>query len=235
MTMKASKVSSFFQKYTMVLALVLVTAFFAWRTGGKTLLPANLNNLIAQNGYVFVLASGMLLCILTGGNIDLSVGSVVCFTAAIGCKLMKFGWNMWATVLVMLAIGLVVDDAIVMVENISFHISRGMGILAASWKGAQEVGFAIIATTLVLIMIFLPLMFMQGITGAMFIEFAAMMSLAVLFSGFIALTLSPALASVFLKPGKTGSKNYPVRFFNFIMKWLHFFYEKGCIIYYFIF
>ena len=108
MTMKASKVSSFFQKYTMVLALVLVTAFFAWRTGGKTLLPANLNNLIAQNGYVFVLASGMLLCILTGGNIDLSVGSVVCFTAAVGCKLMKFGWNMWLTVLVMLAIGLAV-------------------------------------------------------------------------------------------------------------------------------
>ena len=106
--MKANKVSSFLQKYTMVLALVLVTAFFAWRTGGKTLLPANLNNLIAQNGYVFVLASGMLLCILTGGNIDLSVGSVVCFTAAVGCKLMKFGWNMWLTVLVMLAVGLLI-------------------------------------------------------------------------------------------------------------------------------
>ena len=108
MTMKASKVSSFFQKYTMVLALVLVTAFFAWRTGGKTLLPANLNNLIAQNGYVFVLATGMLLCILTGGNIDLSVGSVVCFTAAIGCKLMKIGWDMVPTVLVMLLVGLAI-------------------------------------------------------------------------------------------------------------------------------
>ncbi|MBQ8110102.1 MAG: sugar ABC transporter permease [Clostridia bacterium] len=106
--MKASKVSSFFQKYTMVLALVLVTAFFAWRTGGKTLLPANLNNLIAQNGYVFVLATGMLLCILTGGNIDLSVGSVVCFTAAIGCKLMKIGWDMVPTVLVMLLVGLAI-------------------------------------------------------------------------------------------------------------------------------
>ena len=106
--MKANKVGSFFQKYTMVLALVLVTAFFAWRTGGKTLLPANLNNLIAQNGYVFVLASGMLLCILTGGNIDLSVGSVVCFTAAVGCKLMKFDWNMWLTALVMLLAGLLI-------------------------------------------------------------------------------------------------------------------------------
>ncbi|MBR3272661.1 MAG: sugar ABC transporter permease [Clostridia bacterium] len=106
--MKANKVGAFFQKYTMVLALVLVTVFFAWRTGGKTLLPANLNNLIAQNGYVFVLATGMLCCILTGGNIDLSVGSVVCFTAAIGCKLMKAGWAMAPTVLVMLLAGLLI-------------------------------------------------------------------------------------------------------------------------------
>ncbi len=106
--MKASKVSSFFQKYTMVLALVLVTIFFAWRSGGKTLLPANLNNLIAQNGYVFVLATGMLCCILTGGNIDLSVGSVVCFTAAVGCKLMKAGWAMVPAVLVMLLVGLAI-------------------------------------------------------------------------------------------------------------------------------
>ncbi len=108
MTMKTEKVSSFFQKYTMVLALVVVTAFFAWQSGGKSLLPANINSLISQNGYVFVLASGMLLCILTGGNIDLSVGSVICFTAAIGCVMMKNGVNMWLAVLAMLAIGLAV-------------------------------------------------------------------------------------------------------------------------------
>ena len=106
--MKASKVSAFIQKYTMVLALVLVTAFFAIRTGGKTLYPGNINNLIAQNGYVFVLAAGMLLCILTGGNIDLSVGSVVCFTAAIGCVLMQAGVNMWLAVAAMLLIGLAI-------------------------------------------------------------------------------------------------------------------------------
>lgn len=106
--MKAEKVSSFFQKYTMVLALVLVTAFFAWQSGGKSLLPANINALISQNGYVFVLASGMLLCILTGGNIDLSVGSVICFTAAVGCVMMQNGINMWLAVLAMLAIGLAV-------------------------------------------------------------------------------------------------------------------------------
>ena len=102
------KVGELFQKYTMVLALVLVAAFFALRTGGKTLLPANINNLIAQNAYVFVLAAGMLLCILTGGNIDLSVGSVVCFAAAVGTVMMQSGVNMWIAVLAMLAIGLAV-------------------------------------------------------------------------------------------------------------------------------
>ena len=106
--MQKYKVGEFFQKYTMVLALVVVTAFFALRTSGKTLLPANINNLIAQNAYVFVLAAGMLLCILTGGNIDLSVGSVVCFSAAVGTVLLKSGVNMWIAVFAMLAIGLAV-------------------------------------------------------------------------------------------------------------------------------
>lgn len=103
--MQKNKVGEFFQKYTMVIALVLVAAFFAIRTGGKTLFPANINNLIAQNAYVFVLAAGMLLCILTGGNIDLSVGSVVCFAAAVGTVMMQAGINMWFAVLAMLAIG----------------------------------------------------------------------------------------------------------------------------------
>lgn len=76
------------KKYTMVLVLILVFILFTIGTGGKMLLPANVNNLIAQNAYVFVLATGMLLCILTGGNIDLSVGSIVCFVGAIGGTLM---------------------------------------------------------------------------------------------------------------------------------------------------
>ena len=101
-------VGAFFQKYTMIIALVVVVIFFAILTGGKNLLPGNINNLISQNGYVFVLAAGMLLCILTGGNIDLSVGSVVCFTAAVGCVLMDNDVNMWIAVLAMLAIGLLI-------------------------------------------------------------------------------------------------------------------------------
>ena len=101
-------VGAFFQKYTMIIALVVVVIFFAILTGGKNLLPGNINNLISQNGYVFVLAAGMLLCILTGGNIDLSVGSVVCFTAAVGCVLMDNNVNMWIAVLAMLVIGLLI-------------------------------------------------------------------------------------------------------------------------------
>ena len=81
--MDKAKLKAGFKKYTMIIVLVLVTLFFTWGTQGKILYPQNINNLISQNAYVFVLATGMLLCILTGGNIDLSVGSVVCFVGAL--------------------------------------------------------------------------------------------------------------------------------------------------------
>lgn len=93
----------------MIIVLVLVTLFFTWQTGGKILLPQNVSNLISQNAYVFVLATGMLLCILTGGNIDLSVGSVVCFAGAVGATLMESkGMNPWAASIMMLLIGLLI-------------------------------------------------------------------------------------------------------------------------------
>ncbi len=106
--MTKTKVLDWFKKYTMVLILVLVVLFFTITTGGKILLPQNITNLIAQNAYVFILATGMLLCILTGGNIDLSIGSVVCFAGAAGALMMAKGVNMWIAVVVMLAIGLAV-------------------------------------------------------------------------------------------------------------------------------
>ncbi len=106
--MTKQKVMAWLQKNTMILILVLVVLFFAWQTSGKILLPQNITNLIAQNAYVFILATGMLLCILTGGNIDLSVGSVVCFTGAVGALLMAQGMNLFLAVIIMLAIGLAV-------------------------------------------------------------------------------------------------------------------------------
>ena len=106
--MSKTKVLNWLQKNTMTLILVLVFAFFAWRTGGKILMPNNISNLIAQNAYVFILATGMLLCILTGGNIDLAVGSVVCFSGAVGAVMLAAGYNLWISVAAMLGIGLVV-------------------------------------------------------------------------------------------------------------------------------
>ena len=73
----SSNVKSFLRKYTMVIALVVVFILFVGLTGGRLLYAQNMSNLMLQNGYVLVMACGMLLCILTGGNIDLSVGSVL--------------------------------------------------------------------------------------------------------------------------------------------------------------
>ena len=106
--MTKNKIKDVVQKYTMILILLLVVAFFAWRTGGKILMPQNITNIISQNAYVFVLAAGMLLCILTGGNIDLSVGSVVCFVGALGAVWLSNGVNMWLVVLLMLLLGLAI-------------------------------------------------------------------------------------------------------------------------------
>lgn len=104
--MSKDKIVAFINKYTMILVLILLIAIFSAATGGNILLPMNVSSLISQNAYVFILATGMLLCILTGGNIDLSVGSVVCFVGAIGAVLMvNFRVNMFIAVLVMFAVG----------------------------------------------------------------------------------------------------------------------------------
>ena len=96
------------KKYSMVIALVVIIGVFTIGTGGKILFPQNINNLLSQNAYVFVLATGMLMCILTGGNIDLSVGSVVCFIGGVGALLMSKGVNMVVAVIIMLLVGVAV-------------------------------------------------------------------------------------------------------------------------------
>lgn len=103
------KLSEVLKKYTMVIVLAVVVILFSINTGGKMLLPQNVNNLIAQNAYVFILATGMLFCILTGGNIDLSVGSVVCFVGAIGGSMMiNLGINPYLSLIAMAVIGVLV-------------------------------------------------------------------------------------------------------------------------------
>lgn len=94
------------RQYGMVLALIAVYVIFAVMTGGKNMSPANINNLIMQNGYIVILAVGMLLCVLTG-NVDLGVGSVVATCGAvIGVGMVDHGWNMWVAILAALVVGL---------------------------------------------------------------------------------------------------------------------------------
>ncbi len=107
--MNKEKAGVFFKKNTMVIVLIIVALFFTWQTQGRLLYPQNINNLISQNAYVFILATGMLLCILTGGNIDLSVGSVVCIVGAVGGTIMvKQGMNVLLSILIMLMTGLLI-------------------------------------------------------------------------------------------------------------------------------
>ena len=91
---KKFDIKTFIKKYTMVIALVVVFILFSYKTEGRLLYPQNLSNLLLQNAYVLVMACGMLLCILTGGNIDLSVGSTVCLVGAIAAQMLsKYSWN----------------------------------------------------------------------------------------------------------------------------------------------
>lgn len=119
---------------------------------------------------------------------------------------MGYSINLLTLLALVLAIGLVVDDAIVMLENIHRRIELGEPALLAAYRGAREVGFAIVATTLVLISVFVPLVFMDGRIGALFTEFAMAVSAAVFFSSVTALTLAPALCSKVLKSADKPNK-----------------------------
>ena len=111
----SNKALNFLRKYMMLIVTVLVVIAFYFITGGKTLNPDNIDALISQNAYVFILGTGMLLCILTGGNIDLSVGSVICLAGGVGAIILSalsktFPMLQWwpVTVLAMLVMGLIV-------------------------------------------------------------------------------------------------------------------------------
>ncbi len=112
--------------------------------------------------------------------------------------LFGFTINTLSLLAMVLAIGLVVDDAIVMLENIFRHVEEGMPPFAAALKGSKEIGFAIVAMTLTLSAVYMPFVFSTGRTGKLFIEFALTLAGAVLVSGFTALTLSPMMSSKLL-------------------------------------
>src|SRR5437899_8147664 len=110
-----------------------------------------------------------------------------------------FSINILTLLALVLAIGLVVDDAFVMLENVHRHLEMGKSGMRAALDGASEIGFAIMATTIALVAVFVPVAFLTGRVGRLFNEFGIAVAVAVLISGFVALSLTPMLCSLLLK------------------------------------
>jgi hydrophobic/amphiphilic exporter-1 (mainly G- bacteria), HAE1 family len=126
-----------------------------------------------------------------------------------------------------LSVGFVVDDAIVMLENIIRHVEMGETVMEAALKGSKEIGFTILSMTISLVAVFLPVFFMGGIIGRLLHEFAVTIGMSILISGFVSLTLTPMLASRFIRPhagNEQHGKLYQMseRFFNGMLE----FYER---------
>ncbi|MBQ5729999.1 MAG: efflux RND transporter permease subunit [Bacteroidaceae bacterium] len=122
--------------------------------------------------------------------------------------LLDFSINVLSMLAIVLSVGLVVDDAIVMTENIYIRIERGMRPRAAGIEGAKEIFFAVISTTITLLAVFLPIVFMEGTTGRLFREFSFVVAGSVIISSFAALTITPMLATKILKRRKEQSWFY---------------------------
>ena len=144
-------------------------------------------------------------------TIPVSLIGAFIFLQALG-----FSINILTLLGLVLAIGLVVDDAIVMLENIHRHIEEGLSPFKAALLGSREIAFAVIAMTITLAAVFVPLTFMTGNTGRLFTEFALTVSAAVMVSGFVALTLTPMMCAKLLKGHETHG-------------WLYNFTERGFI------
>ncbi len=127
-----------------------------------------------------------------------------------------FSINLLTLLALVLAIGLVVDDAIIVVENVNRHLAEGMAPVPAALQAARELAGPIVAMTLVLVAVYVPIGFQGGLTGALFTEFAFTLAGAVTISGVVALTLSPVMCAYMLKPHGTGSTRWEARFEGFI-------------------
>src|SRR5207248_8459822 len=126
-----------------------------------------------------------------------------------------------------LSVGFVVDDAIVMLENIVRHMELGEKPLEAAFKGSREIGFTILSMTISLAAVFIPILFMGGILGRLFHEFAVTIGAAILVSGFVSLSLTPLLSAKFLRPH--GNERHG-RLYQAIERLFHGivgFYERG--------
>jgi hydrophobe/amphiphile efflux-1 (HAE1) family protein len=114
--------------------------------------------------------------------------------------LLKYSLDNLSLTALSIAVGFVVDDAIVMIENITRHIEEGLSPLAAALKGAQEIGFTVLSISISLVAVFIPLLLMGGVIGRMFQEFAVTVSVAIAVSALVSLTLTPMMCAYLLKP-----------------------------------
>ena len=142
----------------------------------------------------------------------------------LGLYLFGLSINIFVLLSFILAIGIITDDSVIMTDAIYRRIENGESPLVAAYKGSKQISFAIIATTLILVAVFLPLIFIDGIAGTLFRETAIALSFSVVVSSFVALTLSPMLASKFLK--KEPKQNLIVTKFDKFFKSLSKFYEE---------
>ena len=152
-------------------------------------------------------------------SLALPVSIIGTFTAM---YLLDFSVDNLSLMAMILAVGFVVDDAIVMLENIVRHMEKGEPVLQAALNGSKEIGFTILSMTLSLVAVFIPVMFMSGIMGRLLHEFAVVISVSILVSGVVSLTLTPMLCSRFLRhvgPERHG-RFYIIleRFFDGILK-----------------
>jgi multidrug efflux pump len=145
-------------------------------------------------GVIFLFLRSFRATIIPAVAIPVSIIASFAAMAAMG-----FSLNILTLLGLVLAIGLVVDDAIVVLENVHRRIEEGEDPLLASLRGSREIAFAVIATTLVLVAVFVPLSFMEGNVGRLFTEFGLALAASVLFSGIVALTLTPMMCSKLLK------------------------------------
>jgi multidrug efflux pump len=144
---------------------------------------------------IFLFLGSARAALIPAVTVPISITAAFMFLAAFGLSI-----NLLTLLALVLAIGLVVDDAIVVLENVQRWLDEGYPPLIAAQNGTRQVGFAVLATTIVLISVFTPLAFLQDTVGRLFAELAITLAAAVGFSGFVALSLSPMMCSKLLRP-----------------------------------
>ena len=151
---------------------------------------------------IFIFLRNVRATLIPSAAIPLSIIGTFCVM-----YLLNFSVNNFSLMALILAVGFVVDDAIVVLENIVRHMEKGETPFEAAIKGGREIGFTILSMTLSLAAVFIPVLFMGGILGRLLNEFAVTIAVAILISGFVSLSLTPMLCSRFLKSAHGASNN----------------------------